>query len=238
MAGKNKINGTAYTVKGGRMKINGTGYKIARGKTKIDGTARTISFSRLPSGFQELQYAQTNGSNTCIDTEIPADWGKELRIEYSGVTYTQVEEAYLNGVINSNGTYCYYPLMTGTQWKWATTGGDSARAGSCAINTEYSITTIAKRGYQGLIVDGTTIISHDKNPANNSLTWWLFSQGNWMGRCGHVKYKEIRVYLDGVLVRHYVPATNGSAAGFYEMRTNVFKKSNSDSQPFIGGLPV
>lgn len=43
MAGKTRIDGTAYSIKGGKTRIDGTAYTIKQGKTRIDGTAYTIS---------------------------------------------------------------------------------------------------------------------------------------------------------------------------------------------------
>ena len=72
-AHKTRINGTAYTVKGGKCMVNGTVYNILKGRTLINGTGYDITFK--PS------YDPVFANNTweqiiaaCHNNEVPETW--------------------------------------------------------------------------------------------------------------------------------------------------------------------
>lgn len=82
MAGKTKINGTAYTINGGKTKVGGTAYSINGGKILKGGTGYDISFSRLPSAYQEVEYIESTGTQW-IDTGVLNDTNIGCEAEFA-----------------------------------------------------------------------------------------------------------------------------------------------------------
>lgn len=63
MAGKTKVSGTTYSIRGGKTKVSGTTYSISGGKTKVSGTNYSIMFApKFPPSFTYTSQSITGNS--------------------------------------------------------------------------------------------------------------------------------------------------------------------------------
>lgn len=118
MAHKTKINGTAYSIKGGKTKVNGTAYSIKKGMTKVNGTGYSIKFSK-PVTVTKLASTNTSGyfkltnvtTNTVLNNQsnsagtFNCNTGEIIRVSGYVSSTSGTVRVYLNGnlVLSKNG---------------------------------------------------------------------------------------------------------------------------------------
>lgn len=84
MGGKTKVGGTAYNISPATVKVGGTAYKIKHGKTKIGGTAYTISFSSIPSEYQQVKYIYYGTGTSYPYITLPFAAVSNMKWEFQG----------------------------------------------------------------------------------------------------------------------------------------------------------
>lgn len=167
MAGKTKINGTAYTIKGGKTKIGGTLKTISKGITKIGGTAKTISFitytswssPRLTSNgtiggssFATQASSEIDGTRKAWRAFDNSNSDPERDCWHSVNSLPQWLEFYnpvpisINTIVMTNrATTANYLVKT---WKlqysdnnsnWTDLGGSRTQANGVSVSTTYNI---------------------------------------------------------------------------------------------------
>lgn len=116
MAGKTRIDGTTYSIKGGKTLINGTAYSIKQGKTRIDGTTYSITFntnktvviSGTATGSSYYAYAAINSTAQKDGTYTIKSTDELLAVVYgTQSTYNQYCRVYLNDTLVKSGSGVY-----------------------------------------------------------------------------------------------------------------------------------
>lgn len=115
MAGKTRVDGTTYEIKGGKTRVDGTTYEIKSGKTRIDGTTYNITFSSgktLTISGTGGSYAMTyinnygegDGTYTLQDSDVV-----KVYVGSNSTSYGASCRVYLNGSGVKSGSG-YYTL--------------------------------------------------------------------------------------------------------------------------------
>lgn len=128
MAHKTKINGTAYSIKGGKTKVNGTAYSIKKGMTKVNGTSRSITFGKA---IELRTWAHSDSLLEDYISIIDKSTNTQLAV-YDGSSATHINtvmsgstlelKAYFNGRV-SNAWYCNIKINGTTVKEMASTSG-------------------------------------------------------------------------------------------------------------------
>lgn len=251
MAGKTKVNGTSYTIKGGKTKIGGTTYSIGGGTTKIGGTAKHISFNRLPSSFQEVEYIQSSGygrNGQYIDINIYADEFTKVEMDLiftSIAVYNPAIFGFVNALCLGLKGNNNFEMYCGRWYEASLTATTSVR---------YQISSIYSTSSCSLSVNGTTYISGSGTSKNHTYTMFLFNRKTSSGgadeHCASIKLFSTQIYNNSTLVRNFIPCYctttvtgyKGSTAvscasgtiGMYDLANNRFYV-NSGSGTFTKG---
>ena len=216
--------------------------------------------SRLPTGYQEVEYIETSGSQY-IDTGVTYDNGYTLKAKISPTnTITSSTDMVLTGCRlsndwsgNSSANYNYkaeffgfsgtnYQIAYDTQWL--------KTACPTTANAIYEIESFLNAGTQYLKVNGSVVISN----TISSMTYLSIMQQCHLlifARCGENAYPTYanhfftgRLYsysleLNGTLVRNFVPCyrTLDNEIGLYDLVNDVFY-ANAGSGSFSKGADV
>lgn len=242
MAGKTKINGISYTIKGGKTKVNGVGYSVSKGITKVDGVAKTISFSRLPSGYTEVEYI-TGVNGAYINVQIKPSYSVGARFAFSSkfVSNTFAPFPYCSISGNQSASYgarCHRFDSKSFTCEMGTSG--------FAIGTNLSVDTIyevqfnypSHKCYFDGVLKGTLSSGYN----NSSTTMYLFAYSlsntpktDYYGTSSLYYYE---VYNNDTLVNNLIPCINpNNQVGMYDLVSNTFF-GNSGGGSFTAGNPV
>jgi len=175
--------------------------------------------SRLPSGYTELEYIESTGTqyiNTGIslspnirseiifDAQPSNGWGKLYGYSQSGYG------PYALYMQNSELKY-YYQDPNGTEW---------SSLGNVGNKCTKVLTSTFANSYSGNIYI---------NELNPSLTEYERPSAKWY---------SVKIYSDDILVRNFVPAKNSyDEVGLYDLITNTFY-SNDGTGSFLAGAVV
>lgn len=237
MAGKTLIGGTAYTIKGGKVKVNGTNYAIKGGKTLIGGTAKTISFGRLPSAYQEVEYIESTGTQYIDTGAIPTNiYGFRAKM-----AWTQLSgDKSLSVTQNSNGRWGVGAYGSSWQVGAICSPTGSGNVGSITANKIYNV-EYNYNGSLSFIVDGSTVKSSINKGSGTMTNLYIFAfnnSGNTIYQ-GKLKLYSYTLYNGTTAVRNFVPCyrISDSVVGLYDTVNGVFY-TNKGSGTFAKGSNV
>ena len=193
------------------------------------GDTHTVPGSRLPSGYTELAYIQSSGTQY-IDTGFNPNQDTGITIDYE--------------MVGTSNQYLFG--CRGTKWGDAmfccsSLDGDTTLQDQ--YGAEYKNTTVsakARRFFEKsksiTSVDGTEISSFSSQTFQTPVSLYLFA-ANFNGSItmkASEKLYSCKIYDNGTLIRDYVPCINASGeVGLYDLVGKQFY-GNSGTGVFTG----
>lgn len=179
--------------------------------------------SRLPSGYTEVEYIQSNGTQRINTGFVPTD--KTVIEAKMGAANNHFYTAISN---TSNGRFGIYVNLGKTI---DIAFGQSGYVGSIVSGVEYPAEITFKNG--SVTVNGVTKTFTTQNAFTGAGYLTIFGAGTTPCPGGEVYY--FKIYNNGTLVRDFVPCINASgAAGLYDLVNGAFY-SNAGSGTFTVG---
>ena len=192
-----------------------------------------VSGSKLPSGYTELEYIQSSGTQY-IDTRFIPTSNTKISIDFQVLSVvaddTIIGTINPNCVIGYNTTEIYagFKLGTGT---------------SIAIATTVTSRHTAELSNGVFKVDAQQKSFDQVTGFSQTLTALIFAShytggsDNAYGKCA-AKVYSAKIYESGVLVRDFIPCKNASGViGLYDLVNNQFYQ-NAGSGTFIAGPEI
>lgn len=247
MAGKTKINGTAYTIKGGKTKVGGTAYSIKGGKTLKGGTGYKISFGRLPSAYQEVEYIESTGTQY-IETGVIAASGMQIEGDLC-FNQTVVADNFAFMLSSQNGgpnrpDYTSYIFVAyGGKWRFGCGYQGTHTAGSTiTAGQRYNLTATLNTN-SVLTVNNSEQIANNA-PSNlfaNQIPLAIFANKYYASTGYQTKGRlySLKISQNGTPVRDFVPCyrISDNVIGLYDLVGNQFY-TNAGSGTFNKGPNV
>ena len=188
---------------------------------------------RLPSGYTELEYVQTN-SQAYIDTGIGGATDLEITIKFSWHKYLQYGAVFGNYV--SESYKCNRAILYDMN-SFYIAGGNSL-ATSVSYNAIGAIHTLVVR-YNEVYLNGigTAISAATKTENSTNIALGTNKVGNARGDIG-LRIYAFSVSKNNIEQVNFVPCINSNdVAGFYDLVNNVFKPSDTIT-PFVAGPTI
>lgn len=196
------------------------------------GDKHTKPGSRLPSGYTELAYIESAGTQ-CADTGVVGNQGIEFEVEFEiANSVSSSGQGTVLGCLSS--TSARYELTT---WTNNTYGGQfcfGSETYDAGITQNVRI-TIALRN--GVLTTPRGAVSVSTSAFDSGMSIALFGrhrQNVGFDEFSKMKLYSCQIYDNGTLVRDFVPCINPSGAvGLYDIVTQAFF-GNSGTGVFIG----
>lgn len=134
--------------------------------------------------------------------------------------------------------FCFFGYYgSKSQWAW----GSYFYGPKESLNTIYEADATFKNGDQQIVLNGVSGSSNKTGTADGTATFYIFGRNN-SGSIGNqtvMRFYYLQIYMDGVLVRDYVPCYRkaDSVIGMYDLVTNSFF-TNAGSGTFEKGDDV
>jgi hypothetical protein len=245
------ISSTDYTLSGTLSVGTSTVTVTYGGKTT---TFSVYVHAVLPSGYTELEYIATDGSQY-IDPQITS--GSVRNAEYEimvtalnsdDTSLSSSDQSYQKGNHIFSGRNCYFPYLTGNSNGWQTTlygnrfgsqtpsGENETNLFAWSLNQRYVLSGFAN---SELKVDGTTQYHLNVGGSATGETMIFFGYGyepnkrkyRFRGRMYYAKMYD----ANNALVHHFVPCKNGSnVVGMYDLVGETFVSSATSSELSAG----
>ena len=188
----------------------------------------------LPSGYRRLKYIQSSG-NQWFNTGVAGKTGLSVFCDFEMVS-TDLSDIIISGSVTSDWSKRCYPIaiQSGyfaygyTNWYNSST--------KCSANTRYAVRTDLLSSGQKMTVNGTTVQSSASTTSlNNGYNVFMFGNnvaGSGRGY-GSQRVYACQMYMDGSLVRDYIPCeTNSGIIGMWDDVNSVFY-GNAGTGSFI-----
>ena len=174
-----------------------------------------------------------------VDTEIIGRSGTKAEIE---VMWTGNPNR--STLLGSNGgSSSYFRLLDNMAGKFGAAYGSSATTTSTTLtnNKGYVVVSDFSAGSQTITANGTVVYNGtDAAECNSGKSMYIFAEnnnGNVNQKTKNVRLYQLKIWQDGVLVRHYLPCLKNSVYGLYDkVSGRIFTSGGS---AFDGsGVPV
>ena len=204
--------------------------------------AATLSLA--PSAFAEspdvfVDYVTASGAQY-VDTEIVGRSGTKAEIE---VMWTSNPSD--SSLLGSNGgSSSYFRLLDNRAGKFGAAYGSTETKTSTTLanNTGYVIVSDFSAGSQTVTANGTVVYSGtDAAECNSGKSMYIFAQNNDGGvnyKTKNVRLYQLKIWQDGVLVRHYLPCRKNAVYGLYDKISGRIFYSASGTALGGSGVPV
>lgn len=204
----------------------------------VDYTVPMKGASVLPSGYTELEYIQSSGTQY-INTNFKPDGETTVNIVFQ----TSSAPDNLNDTLPVYGAATDYNSNAFEFW---TLSGGFATYGSQDYKSNLGITTgkkhTVRQAKNVLTVDGTSYTFTKQNfTAPYSLLLFATHRSSGIKICAsaaNLKIYSCEIYNNGTLVRNFVPVKNSSGTiGLYDLVNSAFY-TNAGSGTFTAGADI
>lgn len=205
----------------------------------VDYTVPLKGASVLPSGYTELEYIQSSGTQY-INTGYKPTGNTQIVIDFQMVNQGSSQQ----GVFGSRPGYSKrFTMFTGKSTAslqvdygtYATLGSENTDISGLNTNSRNVIEVS-----NNLIINGTTIKTVDKVSFTSTYDLYLFANNN-IGSVqlpGSFKLYSFKIYEESTLVHNYVPCKNTAGViGIYDTVAKTFL-GNSGSGTFTAGNEI
>lgn len=185
--------------------------------------------SRLPSGYTELAYIQSSGTQY-IKTEITPNQNTRLVMDFQ-ILESQTSQGYVFGC-RETGVGFFWLLFNGSVFS-TRYGNQSAKSFSSGINA-YSRLTVDKN--KNVTTLGGETVSHTAGTLTTALTINLFADSHNGDPSYYTAMKlySCQIYDNNVLVRDFVPCmSDADGMGLYDLVNGKFY-GNAGTGSFVG----
>lgn len=222
--------------------------KIYIGNTPVEkvylGNQKVYTLSRLPEGYKELQYVETDGHQRIGLDYVGRAFNSSDEITISYMPLDNAGAKYAFGITEGYGGPQFYIKVSGTKYGYGYYNLDNVYGNDIAI--DYLFHRHVKKGYQNFF-DGVQIKSNSNTKqftTNNKLYLGCINNVNGysddprnyaIGRYDYFLWKD----SSGNKIAELIPCTtdDDSEVGFYDLVNNVFKQSEGESV-FIAGPEI
>ena len=189
----------------------------------------------LPSEYQKLTYIESHGIssdaleiNTGLKFDIDHD---EMEIEYQSTVLNQNGMIFANNASSNYLWFYHYKDASWTALYVQGNGHEQERLGNIPLDT---VKHTARYRNKTFYIDDNQLGTTETSFGETGSNMYLFSRGGsyyWSG-----KIFECRIWKNGLLARHYVPAerTSDERCGMYDFVSNTFVTSSGTAN-FIKG---
>ena len=202
-----------------------------------------VSGSRLPNAFQEVEWIGTpaSGGNPYIDTGIVAN----ATVFRAAAKYIQTAAGDYYGLgarlgDGSTNQCCFFGFYNNTSefaWRGWFYGPQAF------LNQIHEVDAVMQNGSQNVLFDGTEYTYTKTGNFNGTINFFIFCRNHGNGTYGMyakgMRYYYLKMWLDDVLVRDYIPCYRKSDGeiGMYDIVSNSFF-TNAGSGTFEKGDDV
>lgn len=223
----NRVNAAMEELK---AKLESYGYAVP-GYRKVRIPHTELPSSRLPSGYTELEYIQSSGTQyidsglVAASENLKVDLDFEYIADFSGST-----------LYGSNGNGCSIATYGSPTAFWV---GSSSRLlpTSLSLNTRYFMSAHANSGTMTVVLDGVSKSASYSGSLDKTKAMYLFAYNNngTTSQFVSAKFYSCQIYDNGTLVRDYIPCitTNGEV-GLYDAVNEEFY-GNDGTGLFLAG---
>lgn len=221
---------------------NGTNTKSTSVSITTEGqrNAVTLSYSRLPAGYQEVAYLQSSGTQY-IDTGIAGNTFTSTAKVEAKARWTELNGAILGATADQAWDGALVVKTTNSQFHLSSEDND-LYGGTPKTGTDYTlVANFTKSGNCNLSVGGSQVLSGNCSGGVTSNKIYAFCR-NVNGTAesklkGRIYY--LKITINGSLKRNFVPCyrTSDSVAGFYDLVGKAFF-TNRGSGTFTVGADV
>lgn len=194
------------------------------------GETHTNPCSRLPSGYTELAYIQSSGTQW-IDTGFKPNQDTRVVMNCYVISFNSCD-MFLFGARVSAGNTAFYVAADDTNTKWFISYGSDVQnpVGTCighhsidmnknSVSIDDAITTLSASTFQS---------------ASNLLLFSTNTAGSADSQRGTMNLYSCQIYDNGTLVRDFVPCINASGeVGLYDLVGKQFY-GNAGTGTFTG----
>ena len=226
------LNRVEAAVKALAAELNSAGYGV-------EITPVLKGASRLPSGFTELEYIQSSGTQY-INTGVKPNGAMSVCVDFQMINQGTDQR----GVFGSRpGTSGRFTMFTGKSASslqidygtYASLASENASISSLNTNSRNTIEVSNSLKINGVIISSVSTVAF-----TSGYDMYLFANNN-IGTAqlpGAMKLYSCRIYDNGTLVRNFVPAKNSfGTVGLYDIANGQFY-GNSGSGAFSAGAEV
>lgn len=205
------------------------------GKTVIYGASETGD-GRLPSGYTELEYIESTGTQYIDTGFVPNDKTRAtLDFEIGEISSTV---GMFGSRQSSSGSYADSYCVWGISGNKIRSDFGETRNQSfdVSVNVRHSVD---KNG-NATFLDGVEKVVASESSFESPETMVLFAvkSGTSVSNFSSFKFVSMKVYDDGLLVRDYVPCKDkGGQVGLYDLANSEFY-GNRGSGSFVAGPEV
>lgn len=227
----NRVNAAMEQLK---AQLDGYGYAIP-GYRKVQIPHTELPSSRLPSGYTELKYIKSTGTQY-IDTglSISSSTYSKYRFVQDVMYPTLGGSFYLVNGCSGSGVVYYFGCTPSGAVVYGNGASDRTTSYSTTANKRITIDFNAVGGMYTFDGNETALSLSAPSGTNN---FFLFGYGN-ASQLHTERLYSFQAYLVGSLVRDYVPCINPSGeVGLYDLVDGVFC-GNAGTGAFVAGMPV
>ena len=211
------------------------------------GTGAFVAGNRvgvsLPSGYTQVEYIQSNGTQYIDTNYIPTSDNLKVSSKFA---ISQIQ-SWMSMFGSENATNAQWSLIaiTNDSSKLVFYTGTSAGVGSVPVTAGqvYGLTCQTVNGSLTYNCGGTTGSVAVSGTVNKAQTLYIFTQhstsaSNTANQAISMKLYAFQIYDNGVLVRDYVPCiSSAGAAGLYDIVNGVFYQ-NAGTGTFTVGNSI
>ena len=192
-----------------------------------------VSGPKLPSGYTELEYIQSSGTQY-IDTRFIPTSNTKISIDFQALSV--VADDTIIGTINPNCVIGYNTTEIYTGFKLGTGTSIAIATTVTSRHTAELSNGVFKVDAQQKSFDQVTGFSHTLTALIFASHYTGISDGAY-GKCA-AKVYSAKIYESGVLVRDFIPCKNASGVvGMWDDVNSVFYQ-NAGSGTFIAGPEI
>ena len=211
--------------------------------TKGSKTVALTQQGVLPSGYTQLEYLDSTGTQYIDTNWIPGTGTHSVEIDFEFLT---AEGSVLFGgrPESSVNVFGFGADLTSGMQKWQMRSGTATNWNystvSPTVGTRYNAVASFTNGSQSLVVDGTTVIS-SSNSMNltgmvKQILFGIYTASNSQYACAKFRVWSCVIKTNDAVVRNFIPAKRNSdgALGMYDTANSTFYP-NAGTGTFIAG---
>lgn len=221
-------------------KVSCTYSKVEKRTRVVEGVTTTYYvlnlcwFSKLPVGYTELDYVESNG-HQYIDTGVNADDKLRVVVDMQLVQGGTINQTNMGTIYKNGNTYLRYHSMISNNKFVIYNNTSNKQLGDSDYNRHIFDYDTPNHIYS---LDNVGI-EYDFGEFDTTLSFYLFGRHSNQSSIQYLSYMKIyscKMYYEGELVRDFVPCYRNSdnKVGMYDLVNDVFY-TNPTNTPLIGG---
>lgn len=194
-----------------------------------------IPVSKLPEGYTQVEYIQSDGTGQYIDSEFVPD-PVNSAIVMDAELYTDCTDKHFFGCRHTTTSKAFALMITSSS-KWRSDYNDS----------RIQFSTVPENGRLGLVINssnakvGNEIVARDMVNFTLDYSAYIFAvnTGGSASTFAPIRVYSVQMYKNGLIEKNFIPCVQNSnnEVGLYDLVNNKFY-GNSGSGNFTSGPSV